>query len=159
MKTSKAKKYQIDVLKKIDSPRICGKKARRVVSIVCEELKVKYAYVSLCFVSNREIKRLNKQFKRRNDFTDVLAFPMAGGSCENRQRRTSLVGEIIISLDQAKINAKQFGNSYEKEVLLYIIHGILHIKGYDDISRRKRLIMERKQNALLQKVMKHLSKK
>ncbi|MEW6170989.1 MAG: rRNA maturation RNase YbeY [Candidatus Omnitrophota bacterium] len=101
---------------------------------------IKYS-VSIIFVDDRFIKKLNKQFLKENHPTDVLSFPVK--SCN------LLLGEIIISVETAEKNSRIFKTTFETELYLYIIHGILHLLGYDDLTNKKRKIMERKQANLL----------
>ena len=91
----------------------------RVVSRV---LKVKGSpMVSIAFVSEKEIKALNKQYRKKNAVTDVLTFPLEG---------EEEIGEILVCYVQAKKQAQQYGTSIRTEVLLLITHGLLHVFGY-----------------------------
>jgi probable rRNA maturation factor len=84
--------------------------------------------LSLAFVSDRTIRSLNRRFLKRNHVTDVLAFDYR----EKGKRAKRLEGEVIISTDTAVRQARKFGTGVKQELTLYIIHGILHLLGYDD---------------------------
>jgi len=78
--------------------------------------------VNICITSNREIQSLNWCFRRKNRPTDVLTFPSAV---------PYVAGDIAISLEIAAANADQLGHSMDTEVKILILHGMLHLAGYD----------------------------
>ena len=78
--------------------------------------------VNICITSNREIQSLNWRFRRKNKPTDVLTFPSAV---------PYVAGDIAISLEIAATNADQLGHSMDTEVKILILHGMLHLAGYD----------------------------
>ena len=84
--------------------------------------------LDIAFVCDRSMRKFNRIYKRHDRFTDVLSFRI-----EAREFRfKSFVGQIIISVDMARANAAVFGVSPARELALYIVHGILHLAGYDD---------------------------
>jgi len=102
--------------------------------------------LSLAFVSEEEIKKLNKKFRRKNKPTDVLSFELREGK---------ELGEIIICPNIVKENAKKDGVSQKFETKKVFIHGILHLLGYDHEKTEKEAeIMEQKQNYYLSKLAK-----
>jgi len=78
--------------------------------------------LNICITSNREIQSLNWRFRRKNRPTDVLTFPSAV---------PYVAGDIAISLEIAAANADQLGHSMDTEVKILILHGMLHLAGYD----------------------------
>lgn len=96
------------------------------------------AGLTVCFVTNPSMRKLNKQYKHRDAFTDVLAFPMNETLKDTCGKEQLYLGDIIISLDQARINAREYGTVFFDEVCLYLIHGVLHLLGYEDTSARKK---------------------
>ena len=110
--------------------------------------------VSIAFVGPGRMRKLNKAYRKKNRVTDVLAFPSAGisfqkfkiGPLEKRQG----LGEIIICLREVKKNARKFAVSSEKELARIIIHGLLHLLGYDhEQSEAQAAIQEQKQEQYL----------
>lgn len=93
--------------------------------------------LEIVFLSDRAIKTLNKRYKGSDRATDVLSFDL--GSC----------GQILISSDMALRNSRVFNTSFEKELVLYAIHGILHLSGYDDEKPKSRSRMLKKQDSIL----------
>lgn len=113
---------------------------RLVEKIVTQVLKFckkpKALELEFVFLDNKRIRELNKKYKRSNRPTDVLSFGM-----KRDEFGLPFYGEIIISLDRALENSKIFGTEFNSEVTLYIIHGILHLFGYDDetVSEKRRM--------------------
>ncbi len=102
---------------------------------------------SFLVCDNACIKRLNKKYFGKREATDVIAFPLA------TSRRERFVGEVVVSLDEADRVAAALGQKRRHELLLYFIHGILHLLGYDDRRRRQREIMEHKQRQIFEKII------
>lgn len=93
------------------------------------------AEVSVTFCDNEYIKKINKQYRDKDSATDVLSFPMYDFEDEtdaptNPDGSVSL-GDIVISLERAAEQAKELGNSFEREVAFLVIHSTLHLLGYD----------------------------
>lgn len=78
--------------------------------------------INLVLMSDREIRKLNARFRKKDKATDVLAFPMG---------EDGILGDIAISTETAKRNAKRFAVSYKDEMKRLVIHGVLHLLGYD----------------------------
>ena len=148
---------------------------------VCRELKLAASEVTICFVSDAEIARMNQKFRRKKGPTDVLSFPAFlqnlrkhGSQLPHRRSRRSLntgalgsrdskavawgsrdshyldsrdsnflgdrdsnyLGDIAISPETAKRNAKKYGRTLADELKILILHGVLHLMGYDHESDR-----------------------
>lgn len=82
------------------------------------------ATVTIAFVSDQSIRKLNQQFRSINKTTDVLSFP-AGGPDEMN------LGDIAVSVETATAQAKENGLSFDDETAQLILHGLLHLSGYD----------------------------
>lgn len=78
--------------------------------------------INLVFVNDREMRELNRKFRKKDKATDVLAFPMG---------EEGILGDIAISRETAKRNAKRFGVGCRDELKRLVIHGALHLLGYD----------------------------
>jgi len=100
-------------------------------------LRIKIPEISIVLVSETKIKELNRKYRKINRVTDVLAFDY---------------GEIIICLPQAKRQAKQLGHSLKKELAILLIHGILHLAGYNDETKKDFNKMLKKQEEIWEKV-------
>ena len=114
--------------KKISLPKV-KRNARKILALV----KERDAELSLAFVANREIERLNRKYRNQPNPTDVLSFP-ADGILEGKQR---LLGDVVISVDRAEEQAKAGGWTLNEEIDRLLIHGILHLLGYDHERSKK----------------------
>ena len=119
---------------------------KRIASLILKYCKKPSGVnFEIVFLTDREIRRLNKKFKGSDRATDVLSFDL-GGSVFGAG---PFLGEAFISIDRALENSKVFNAKFEEEVTLYIIHAILHLFGYDDETLKERARMERKQKKIL----------
>lgn len=100
------------------------------------------AKLSIALVDNNEIKKLNKRFFNSDEVTDVIAFPL------NIHKR-ALNGEIVVSVETAVDTASKGGNEIEGEIILYVVHGLLHLLGYRDSDRDDAKIMHDKESSIL----------
>jgi probable rRNA maturation factor len=99
---------------------------RDVVRAVLAGEGVGEAEISLAFVDNATIHRLNKQFLQHDEPTDVLSFPLSDPGSRK------LAGELVIGAEVAVAQAAEHGHDVHAELALYVIHGLLHLCGHDD---------------------------
>jgi len=100
--------------------------------------------VYLC--DNVSIRELNKNYFKKSHPTDVISFPLSDGL------EPGYLGEIVASVEEAVQTAERLGVNWRKELFLYIVHGLLHLIGYDDRKKGEREIMERKQKEIMEKL-------
>lgn len=114
----------------------------------------KDAEVSVSFVSNNEIRNLNRIYRNKDSVTDVLSFPLTGddGSVEiNPETGAVLLGDVVISLETAVKQAQSYGHSLEREVGFLTVHSMLHLLGYDhETSLLDQRIMREKEESVLE---------
>jgi probable rRNA maturation factor len=101
--------------------------------------------LEIVFLSDPAMRLYNKRYKGSDRFTDVLSFRIEGPELGAGE----FLGEILISSDRAKANSKSFNTIFEEELVRYVIHGILHLFGYDDITRPERSRMSEKETEVL----------
>lgn len=102
--------------------------------------------ISVSFVTNLEIREINKNFRNIDRVTDVLSFPV---EFEFSEKGMPLVlGDIVISTETATEQAKEFGHSFEREILYLVCHSMFHLLGYDHIVEEDRKIMRQKERKL-----------
>jgi probable rRNA maturation factor len=99
---------------------------RPLVRGVLEGEGVADAEISLAFVDNPTIHQLNRRYLQHDEPTDVLSFPLS----EPNARR--LAGELVVGAEVARVQAEARGHPVDAELALYVIHGLLHLCGYDD---------------------------
>lgn len=101
-----------------------------------EEQFTEPAEVSVTFVDNEEIRQLNNEFRNKDSATDVLSFPLGenGEYDLNPETERYMLGDIVISLERAEEQAKEFGHSFEREVAFLTTHSMFHLLGYDHVN-------------------------
>ena len=121
--------------------RIKDSKIKHVVKEVLGK-KSNSAKLSFAFVDNDEIKRLNKKYFDSDDVTDVIAFPLDN-------HKNALNGEIVVSVEIAVDTAVKENVDVEGEIILYVVHGLLHLLGYSDVDSDDAVIMHEKESNIL----------
>ena len=99
----------------------------RSVAAILTDHDVASSEISLAFVDDPMIRQLNRKYLDHDYETDVISFVLDW--CE---RDRALVGQLIVSTDTAQAKGKEVGSSLSEELALYVIHGTLHLVGYDD---------------------------
>lgn len=119
--------------------RVDKKFLEKIAKSVFKSIKLReIKEISIVIVGDAKIKELNKKYRKKNRVTDVLAFDY---------------GEIFICLSQAKRQAKELGHSLKKELAILLIHGILHLAGYDDQTKKDYNKMGKKQDDIWAKII------
>jgi probable rRNA maturation factor len=98
------------------------------------EFKLRPDAVAIAFVTDAKITRLNKTYRGKNRPTDVLSFPAA--IPRKRGKKTEFLGDIAIAPETARRYAKKNGRTLESEMCVLILHGLLHLLGYDHETDR-----------------------
>jgi probable rRNA maturation factor len=132
----------IDIANEQSTLPVDSRRLRRAVRTILEDASVEQARISLAVVDDPTIHRLNRQYLDHDCTTDVLSFNLddsAGG----------IEGEVIVSADTAAAAAPAFGWRPEDELLLYVIHGVLHLVGLRDGTRPQRQQMRRRERECL----------
>jgi probable rRNA maturation factor len=116
------------------------------------------ASIGLVFVDDAAIRRINREHLEHDYPTDVISFlldvrqataPEGFTSGSPRGAGKHLDGEVIVSTETALSQAKNYGWRTEQELLLYVVHGMLHLAGYDDLSSGERSLMRRRETEIL----------
>ena len=117
----------------------------------------------ICFCDKDEIQRLNKENRGIDSVTDVLSFPAAGVTAGEIVKKKNypfdldpengsvFLGSIMICTDRAKEQAEEFGHSFGRELYYLAVHGMLHLFGYDHMEDDERIVIEKKQEEVLQR--------
>ena len=107
---------------------------RRCCNAVLRMEKFPYsAEISVTFVDNHEIRKLNAEYRNKDIEPDVLSFPMGenGVYDENHATGAKILGDVVISIPKALEQAQLYGHSFEREVGYLTVHSVLHLLGYD----------------------------
>ncbi|HLR61132.1 MAG TPA: rRNA maturation RNase YbeY [Lentibacillus sp.] len=111
------------------------------------------AEVSVTFVSNQEIKEINRNYRQQDRPTDVISFAMQEKVTDEveiiGEALPLVLGDIVISVDKAKEQAEEYGHSLERELSFLSVHGFLHLLGYDHMNKEDETEMFRKQDDIL----------
>lgn len=107
--------------------------------------------VNFRFVDDAEMCLWHRDYLGDPTPTDVMAFPMREGKKLNLKE--DVLGDVVISVETAKRQAKEFGKKLDEELTLYIIHGVLHLLGYEDTKPAKKKVMDQLQFSLLKQVL------
>lgn len=120
------------------------KTIHNLISFLSTDLQFSLNGLEITFVNSDKITAINNKYLNHNNSTDVITFNYSN-------KLDQMDGEIIISLDDAKINSKKFKNTFEMEILRLIIHGVLHLIGFNDTEKTERRRMKSKENFLIKK--------
>jgi len=113
-------------------------------------LEERDAEINIVFVDNRKIRSLNRAYRKKDAATDVLTFNMAPHySTRGAGGKDGLKGDIVISAEKASANARRFKVPVKDEISTYVAHGILHLSGYGDYTKKDFLNMDRIQKEIL----------
>jgi probable rRNA maturation factor len=118
------------------------RRIRRAVQAILKDHGIRQAEIGVAVVDDATIARLHGEFLADGTPTDVLSFLLTSGEGQ-------LEGEVVVSAETAAAAAPRFRLAPADELLLYIIHGVLHLVGYDDAAPKPRAAMLRKQRAYL----------
>jgi probable rRNA maturation factor len=146
--------------------KISRRLLKQITAALVADLKVEAAELGIRLVAAPEMTRLNEKFLRHQGSTDVITFDYSDNVGRasrlpskplkrNRDRRDAcptLHGEIFICVDEAVQQARKFGTSWQAEVVRYLVHGVLHLRGFDDSSASARRKMKREENRRLREL-------
>ena len=107
--------------------------------------------LAIQLVSARKMASVNWIYLRHEGSTDVITFDYREGY-EDTDEALDLGGEIFISIEDAVRQAEEFSTSWTEELIRYIVHGVLHLRGYDDLTPSERKIMKREENRLVKEL-------
>lgn len=110
------------------------------------------AEVSLVFVDDAYIRGLNHQYRGVDSPTDVLSFAMQEGEALPGEEEEIILGDVVISLQTAGRQAREYGHSFRREVAYLTVHGVLHLLGYDHQDEEERRVMRRKEEEVLSRL-------
>jgi len=119
----------IDVFNGHRTRRVAPSQAVRYVKRVLHTARIRNARVSIVFVDSRYSRRINRCYLNHDYVTDVISFPLENGAV--------LEGEVYVNLDRARAQAREYGVSFSNEVARLVIHGTLHLVGFDDVTEKK----------------------
>ena len=125
----------------------------RAADVVGEIYGVESGELSVTLTDDEHIHALNKKFRGVDRATDVLSFAFReSDEPEVLGADFEILGDVIISLERAKVQAEEFGHSFLREIIFLEVHGLLHLLGYDHVEEAERLEMEAEQRFVMDKL-------
>ncbi|MFH1522980.1 MAG: rRNA maturation RNase YbeY [Patescibacteria group bacterium] len=121
---------------------------KKTTAIFLEFYNKNNSEISIAFIGDKAMRKLNKTYRDLDRVTDVLAFPAVVDRMSQEKLNPDLevgmsfLGEIIIDYAQIKRQAKKFSNSVNKEMVFILVHGLLHLLGYEDETKKGKKMME-----------------
>ena len=132
--------------------RVDKKFLKKVAEKTLSLTKFKIPELSIVLICDARMKRLNRKYKGKNKVTDVLAFDYSLPTSGQARPDSARQGEIIICFSQAKRQARKLKHSIKKELGILLIHGILHLIGYNDQTKKQRERMIKRQDNIFLKI-------
>jgi len=123
--------------------RVPRRKIRELITFVARRTRARLREVDVAVVGRRKMASLNRRWTGRGGATDVLSFDLSDS------RRPGLCAQIVVCGDEAIRQAQARGHSTERELLLYVLHGLLHLVGYDDANPQAAARMHETERKLL----------
>lgn len=117
----------VDIVRRYAGKGVSSRKLKKVALKILAMVKQEQAELSVALIANAEAQQLNATYRHKDYATDVLSFP-AGDGLPGEVR---ILGDVIISVDKAKEQAEERGRSLDEEMATLLIHGIVHLLGYD----------------------------
>ena len=155
MAIDKVKVIITDRQKKVRIPTGLRMLIRRAcIAVLREEQFEGDSEVSVSFVDNEEIRKLNKEFRNIDSATDVLSFPLGenGVYDVNPDTGAKLLGDVVISMERAQEQAMEYGHSLEREVCYLTVHSMLHLLGYDHMEPKEKAEMRSKEETVMARI-------
>ncbi len=127
---------------------------RKAAYTVSELYELNNAEVSITFTDNEHIHEINRDYRNVDRPTDVISFALNEGDEPEIEGGApiNVLGDIIISVEKAIEQAKDYGHSIEREVAFLTVHGMLHLLGYDHIEEDDRKEMRREEDFVMEKL-------
>ena len=125
-------------------------KNKKQIKSICEYIlsneNPKKGSINFIFCSDNYLLEINKKYLNHNTFTDIITF-------ENYDEQNNLMSDIFISIERVKENSKKFNIKFNDELSRILIHGVLHIAGYKDKTKKEKILMTKKEDEYLLNVI------
>jgi len=112
-----------------------------LIASLKKEFNLSISFLSISFISSSELRDINKEYLNHDYETDIITFNYS-------KKLQDIDAEILISIEQARRNAKKYDVTYGKELCRLVIHGMLHLLNFDDKDKKSKNIMNKKENQL-----------
>ena len=130
---------------------------KEITEALLADLKIEEAGLGVNLVAAREMVLINETFLQHEGSTDVITFDYLEKLKPEDGKRKHFHGEIFVCVDEAILQSKKFKTTWQLEIVRYIVHGILHLLGHDDLRAAARRKMNREENRLLRRLSRRFS--
>lgn len=124
--------------------KIVKSKVHNLVGCLQKELDFSIVSLFINFINSEEIHKINKKYLNHDYSTDIITINYSGSNSD-------FDGEVFISVDDARLSTKKYKTTFSNELSRLVIHGMLHLKGFNDIKRSDKLKMKRMEDYLTMK--------
>jgi probable rRNA maturation factor len=130
----------VEIARRAGGRKVSVRRIKQITLAILKIIRQEHAELSLVLIGNAEMRELNAKYRKKDYATDVLSFPVE----ERFPLPVRLLGDVIISVDKALEQAKERRRSLDEEMVILLIHGIVHLMGYDhERSAKDARIMDR----------------
>jgi len=130
---------------------------KQIAAELLSELEIEVAELGINLVGAREMTLVNETFLQHEGSTDVITFDHVEKRKTKSKKQENLHGELFICVDEAILQAKAFKTNWQSETVRYVVHGVLHLLGHDDLKSALRRKMKREENRLVRLLAKRFS--
>lgn len=130
--------------------KVSKNKIKHIVETVLDDLKKNVSEVSVHIIGDKKMKRINRDYRDKDKTTDVLAFAIQ----EGKKMDNVDLGDIFISVAQVTRQAKKQSIPFVEEFTRVLVHGVLHLNGYDHVTKKEENIMFPRQERIVKKLVK-----
>jgi probable rRNA maturation factor len=125
-----------------EDPSISKRAVHSLISSLVLEFNLSISFLSISFISSPKLRSINQKYLKHDFNTDIITFNYS-------KKADKTDGEILISFEEARLNAKKYKTKYSKEISRLIVHGVLHLLNYDDNNKKNKVIMKQMENKLI----------
>ena len=139
----------VEIVRRPGARKYSGRKLKKIARAVLDLVNESKAELSLALIGDREMRKLSGMYRHKDYPTDVLSFPAES----NLPVEPRLLGDVIISVDKAASQAKERGRTLDQEMATLLVHGIVHLLGYDhERSPKDARVMKRLENKIYRRL-------
>ena len=139
----------VEIVRRQGGKNYSSRKLKKIAAAVLDLVGEREAELSLALIGDGEMQKLNAKYRHKDYLTDVLSFPAE----KNLPRETRLLGDVIISVNKAAAQAKERRRTLDQEMATLLVHGIVHLLGYDhERSPKDAHVMKRLENKIYRRL-------
>jgi rRNA maturation RNase YbeY len=130
---------------------VAAARLKKFIPYLLKKEGKKFSQLNFIFCDDPYLLEVNRTYLKHNYFTDIITFPL-------NEKGEPIVADIYISTDRVYDNCRTYGSTFQEELRRVVIHGLLHLCGYNDKSKKDREEMRKKENQYLNRYLLHISR-